>query len=581
MRTSPARMLSVLATYLSGLRGPVALLAALLVGGTAMQLVGPLIVRAFIDGALAGDAARRLLFLAALFIGATVAGQAFAVGAAYLSEHVGWTATNRLRADLVAHCLRLDLPFHHGHSPGTMIERIDGDVTALSNFFSQFVIRILGGLLLLAGVVVLLLREEWRVGAALGAFSLVSTIVLTRARGFAVRSVNDEREAAADLYGFVEERLGAVDDIRANGAGGYVMRRSYDHGRRLVFAARRAQVMSASVWSLATVLFALAYVVVLGVGALLLQAGSITIGTVYLFFQYTQILRRPLEQIADQLKDLQRAGAALGRVHELMTTASRIEGGAAAPAAAGGARVEFAHVSFAYDLAEPVLTDVDLALAPGEVLGVLGRTGGGKSTLARLLVRFYDPTAGAIRVDGLDLRDWPLDALRHRVGVVTQEVQLVAGTVRENLTLFDAAIPDGRIFEALETLGLGGWLRSLPLGLDTPLGSGGEGLSAGEAQLVAFARIFLRDPGLVILDEASSRLDPATERLTDVAVSRLLTGRTGIVIAHRLHSVERADRLLVLEHGRVAELGAPAALATDPASRYAGLRRAARGVAAG
>lgn len=580
MDTSLRRSAATLATYLAGLRVRVAVLGTLLIGGTLLQLAGPQMLRMFIDDAIGGAPVRRLYVLAALFIGTTVITQISLVGAAYLSEQVGWTATNRLRADLFAHCMRLDLPFHNAHSPGSMIERVDGDVTALSDFFSQFVLRILGGLLLLAGVLVLVTIEDWRVGVSLAAFVVFAMLVISRARAYAVPAVNAEREASADLYGFIEERLGAVDDIRANGAGPYVMQRSFAVTGRLIRTARRAQILSGGLWSLATGLFTFSYVLVLALSAVLYQRGELTIGGVYLFFQYTQILRRPLEQIADQLKEFQRAAAAIGRVNELLVMEPTLHEGKHETTLAGPAAVEFAHVSFAYDRREPVLRDIDFRLPPGSVLGVLGRTGGGKTTLTRLLLRLYDPTEGAIRLDGVDLREYRAAELRRRVGVVTQDVQLIAGTVRDNLTLFDPTITDALIREAIDGLGLGDWVRSLPDDLETMLEAGGSGLSAGEGQLLAFARIFLRDPGLVILDEASSRLDPATEHLIERAVDRLLTTRTGIVIAHRLHTVERADFVMVVEHGRIAEFGARSALAADPSSRYAGLLRTGAGVGA-
>jgi ATP-binding cassette subfamily B protein len=218
-----------------------------------------------------------------------------------------------------------------------------------------------------------------------------------------------------------------------------------------------------------------------------------------------------------------------------------------------------------------------LRVAPGQVLGLLGRTGSGKTTVARLLFRLYDPAAGAVRVGGVDLRQTSADGLRRRVGVVTQDVQLFHASVRDNVTFFDPTQPDRRVMAVLEELGLGPWLRALPEGLDTRLAPGGGGLSAGEAQLLAFARVFLRDPGVVILDEASSRLDPGTERLLERAIDRLLAGRTAIVIAHRLATVERADRIAILEDGRVAEEGERAVLARDPDSRFGRLLRAGLG----
>jgi ATP-binding cassette subfamily B protein len=214
-------------------------------------------------------------------------------------------------------------------------------------------------------------------------------------------------------------------------------------------------------------------------------------------------------------------------------------------------------------------------LEPGTVLGLLGRTGSGKTTLTRLLFRLYDPDEGMVRLgkhgSAMDLRQVSLADLRRRVGMVTQNIQLFHATVRDNLTFFDDRIPDEQILEVLQSVGLEAWLRALPDGLDTELESGGGGLSAGEAQLLAFTRIFLQDPGLVILDEASSRLDPATEHLIERAVDRLVQGRTTIIIAHRLGTVQRADEILILDNGRVAEHGPRDALASDPVSRFCSL----------
>jgi ATP-binding cassette subfamily B protein len=214
------------------------------------------------------------------------------------------------------------------------------------------------------------------------------------------------------------------------------------------------------------------------------------------------------------------------------------------------------------------------------VLGLLGRTGSGKSTLARLLLRFHDPAAGSVSVGGVDLRELSADALRGRVAFVTQEVQLFRASVRDNATLFDSDVSDARLREAIDALGLRSWLERLPAGLDTFLaGHGGEGvgLSAGEAQLLALTRVFLKDPGLVVLDEPSSRLDPQTERLLERALDELLARRTAVVIAHRLSTIERADTVLILEDGRPVERGPRAALARDPGSRLAALLRTGPG----
>jgi ATP-binding cassette subfamily B protein len=224
-----------------------------------------------------------------------------------------------------------------------------------------------------------------------------------------------------------------------------------------------------------------------------------------------------------------------------------------------------------------VLREVSFRLEAGRKLGLLGRTGSGKTTIARLLSRFYDPVAGRVTLGGLDLREVQVPSVRARVSVVTQEVQLFHGTVRDNLTFWDNAAQGGRIGDeqirkALASLGLGAWLGRLSHGLDTPI-AGSSSLSAGEAQLLALGRAFLQNPGLVILDEASARLDPTTERLIEVAIERLLAGRTAIIIAHRLSTAMKADDILVLERGRVVEHGPRLTLQHDPASRFAAMLR--------
>jgi ATP-binding cassette subfamily B protein len=215
-----------------------------------------------------------------------------------------------------------------------------------------------------------------------------------------------------------------------------------------------------------------------------------------------------------------------------------------------------------------VLKDLTLQLAPGRVLGLLGRTGSGKTTLTRLVFRLYEPSTGQILLGGQDVRAPTLRALRQRVAMVTQDVQLFQASVRDNLTFFDRRISDERIRQVIGELELADWYQSLPDGLDTRLEAGGRGLSAGEGQLLAFTRVFLRDPGLVILDEASSRLDPATETRIERAVDRLLEDRTAIIVAHRLGTVQRADEIMILQDGQVIEHGDRVALTTDPDSRF-------------
>ena len=293
-----------------------------------------------------------------------------------------------------------------------------------------------------------------------------------------------------------------------------------------------------------------------------------TMGTVFLLVNYANLLARPMRDLTRQIEDLQTIGASTQRLADLRAIKPKMADGPGVDSGSGPAGIEFSSVSFSYVEEEPVLQDVSFQLRPGQVLGLLGRTGSGKTTLARLVFRLFDPTSGRILLQGHDIRQAKLKALRQQVAMVTQDVQLFQATVRDNLTFFDRSIPDERIRHVIDELELSDWYAALPDGLDTKLETGGRGLSAGEGQLLAFTRIFLRDPGLVILDEASSRLDPATEQRIERAVDRLLQNRTAIIIAHRLGTVERADEIMILDRGAIGEMGQRAALAADPDSRF-------------
>ncbi len=565
----------LLARYLRPQWLRLCLLALTLCATIGVQVVTPLVASRFIDHATNGGALRGLIALALLTTGLALAGQGVAVAETYVAENVSWTVTNALRADLVAHLLRLDATFHTAHTPGALIERVDGDVATLARFFSRFVVYVLGNGLLVVGVLALLFHVDWRVGAGLSVFVALAVAAMLRIRALATPFSAAERQGSADFYGFLGEYLSGLEDIRSSGAGPFVLRRCAEVMRSWLAVTRAAGIRGYAMGATTQVLFALGTALAFGLSAMLFASGTLTIGAVYLIFRYTEMLRQPTEQIRNEIQDLQRAAASMGRVEALLRTSSRLVDGPGVALPPGPLAVELDGVSFAYAPDTPVLNDISVRVAPGRVLGVVGRTGSGKTTLTRLLPRFYDPLAGVVRVGGVDLRTVHLAAVRARIGLVSQEMHLFNASVRDNLTLFDDAVPDDRIIAVLETLGLTAWLRGLPRGLDTPLGSGGAGLSAGQAQVLACARIFLRDPDVVILDEASSRLDPATERLVHTALGRLLNGRTGIIVAHRLETIAYADDILVLEEGRVREHGPRRSLAADPASRFAALLRVA------
>jgi ATP-binding cassette, subfamily B, bacterial len=594
VKISFSHYLDLFKTYLAPHKGSVLVLALLVFGNLGLQLLIPQIMRTFIDAVIAGAALTFLARLGALFLVTALVQQVIAVFSTYFTQNISWRATNALREDLARHVLNLDMRFHKSHPPGEMISRIDSDITTLNDFFSQFLLMLVGNALLVIAILVLLYREDWRIGLVLTGFTLVVLFVLTRFRNIAVPHWEAERKAEADFYSFLEERLGGTVDIRANGGRPYTLRGFFACIQVMFQRSIKANLMVNYMLNTMFLIFALGNAISLGVGGSLYLNGAITIGTVYIIYQYNHMLELPLDNISRQLSNVQRSLASVKRIYELFETRGEVtvpigNHGAILPPPGVPLALQFEGVSFYYDdaqtdtqqaLFENVLQDITFSLAPGEVLGLLGRTGSGKTTLTRLLFRLYDPQTGQIKIsassqsqDLVDLQSIPLHALRSRIGMVTQNIELFHATVRDNLTFFDAAIPDDRILAVIDELGLWRWFAGLKNGLDTILESGGSGLSAGEAQLLAFTRIFLGDPGLVVLDEASSRLDPATEQLIEKAVDRLTAGRTTLIIAHRLKTLGHADKIMILDQGRVVEFGKRLDLTLDPSSRFHNLLR--------
>ncbi len=577
MKLPIKRYWSLLRTYLRPQWRRMLTLGILLILKIASRLVNPQIIRAFLDQALAGAPTTQLLRHGALFLAIAAATQALTVISVYVGETVAWTATNALRLDLLRHCLGLDMTFHKAHQPGELTERIDTDVNALSNFFSSFVISVTGNGILAIGVLALFFRQGWQYGIVFTLYAITGLLILMRLRNLVTPHWTKLHEIRAQFYGFLGEQFTGTEDIRANGAQGYVMHRLYEHLQSWLPINRNASLAGYSGWMTNAALVAAGEVLSYALPGYFFFRGALTIGEVYMIGTYMGMLFGQIAELRRQITDLQHAEAGIERIQALFEMRPRLTDGAGNPLPEGALSVTLDGVSFAYDDTQEeetptpddrVLQDLSFELSPGHILGLLGRTGSGKTTLARLLLRLYDPTEGQVRLGDVPLTETTIGDIRRRVALVTQEVQLFQASVRDNLALFDPSVSDAAITQVLYQLGLGEWLTSLPEGLDTELGSGGTGLSAGQAQLLAFARVFLADPDLIILDEASSRLDPATELLVERAVDLLLAERTGIIIAHRLPTVERADEILILEDGQIREKGHRLQLATDPTSYF-------------
>jgi len=568
LKASLSNFQAYLFTYLAPYKGQVLLMGAGLTLHTALSLYGPRLLRDFIDGVVGNAAASTLAGLAVLYLIVRL-GRLVGEGlTAYLGENIAWAATNNLRVDLLRHVVTLDMDFFNTHPPGTMLERTDGDANQLAKFFSQFALRFLRSILLVAGIAVVMTLEDWRVGLVILGFISVMAALVIKLRTFGVPFNERLREAAGKLYGLVEERLTNMEDIKALGGVTYSLRQMEQYVQQQIRHGRLAYSLGGLVWPCTLFTTGLGSGVMLAWGGYLFLHGQMTIGTVYLMYAYMNLMLWPIEDLSHQMEELQKAGGSLVRIEELRQEKTTLRYGTTTDLGATPVGVGFQNVFFRYaDDSEAVLKNIDFEIAPGHVLGIAGRTGSGKTTIGRLLARMYDPDRGRILLNGRNLRDFDQETLRRKVGVVTQNVQFFSGTLRDNLRLFDDHYTDRQLEDALGELHLRPWLEAQPQQLDTVMSSSSLDLSTGEAQRLALARIFLRDPEVVILDEAVASLDPATEEEVEAALQKLLRGRTGIVIAHKMKSIAKVDEVLILDQGEMLEYGARRELLARPQSQ--------------
>ena len=543
---------------------------------SSLVLAGPLVVRRIVDKAAAGTDSGHIVQLALVYLVIAFAAQLISVLVTWLATVSAWHTTNALRLQLAGHVLGLDHEFHRSHTPGEMIQRIDGDVTSVSDFLGKVVPKAVGAFLMVVGMVVVIGIVDWRLAVGASVYIVAAVAFVVRGRHRAVGESADEMGASARLYGGIEERLTASEDLRANGAGAHVMWRFMEESADVMSAAVRRQSAFMRLWWGVDGSVASGSALTLIASAILVKNGTISLGTAFLLFQYVLLLSRPLEDVVDQLETVQKANGAMVRVIDLLAVTSTIVDSGTLSPPVGACAVQFQDVSFQYGDDHNVLTSISLTVPAGSSIGVVGRSGSGKTTLSRLVLRLIEPSQGQVLVGGIALRDIPLQELRRRVAMVPQEVELFSGSVRDNVTLFDQQPSDDQVIDALVQVGLAELAEA---GIHRQLGPSGAGLSAGEAQLVAMARVWLRSPDVVVLDEATARVDPATERRLEQAVARLIRGRTTLIIAHRLSTLDAVDYIVVMDHGRIIEQGRRSDLINDDRGHFQQLLELASGSA--
>ena len=528
-----------------------------LIVATVASVAGPLVSKEVIDSGIRTGDYNRVVFWVGVFLAVVVIGWIATAAQSYLTSWVGERVLADMRVAVFAHVQRLDLGFFERTPAGVLISRLTNDIEAMNSMVTDGPTTLIQNTLTLIGSAIVLLVLDWRLAlATLSVFPAmaVGTVIFRR---YSARAYRRTRERMGDVTASLQEDISGVRVVQA-------FRREDANYRRFVGVNDRYRAANVDTVNAASIYFpfvsllsAVATAVVLGYGGVLVFDGQLSPGALFAFIGLLSNFFDPVQQLSQFYQTLLAAMAALDKVVEVLETEPAMAdapGAAPLPQIAG--QVEFADVHFAYSQSSTeVLHGVSFSADPGQTVALVGHTGAGKSTVVKLLARFYDPTAGRVLVDGRDVRDVAARSLRSQLGIVPQEGFLFSGSVRSNIAFGRPGASHEDVVAAAEAVGADAFIRALPDGYDTEIQERGARLSIGQRQLVAFARALLADPRILILDEATSSVDIPTEARIEEALETLLKGRTAFVVAHRLSTIRRADVIVVLEHGRVMEAG--------------------------
>ena len=556
-----ARLMRRLLRFMTPHRLAIGRAFAAIVGLSVLQLAPPYLTKIAIDDHIVPGELDGLETIALLFLGVLVLSYALEYIQTYTLQITGQRIIFDLRMRIEEHLQQLDIAFHDRNPVGRLMTRVTTDVDTLNDLFASGVVTVFRDIFMLLGIAIVLFVMDWRL--ALVTLSVLPLIALVTQwfRGNARNSYRQVRGWIARINAFLQENITGMATVQ-------LFRREALHFERfdaINRAHRDANVASifyyAVFYPAVEVLGALAVAAIIWFGGAWTLQGTLELGALVAFVLYSQRFFRPIGDLSEKFNILQSAMASSERIFALLDTPVAIRN-PPAPAAVcdGPGHIRFEHVWFAYGGEHYVLEDVTFDVAPGQRVGVVGATGAGKTTLINLLMRFYDVNRGRITIDGVDIRELPLAALRSRFGLVLQDVYLFSGTVGDNIRLGETAISDDDVRRASASVHADRFIASLPQGLDTAVAERGATFSTGQRQLLSFARALASQPDVLVLDEATSSVDTDTERLIQDALHVLMAGRTTIAIAHRLSTVQDVDEILLFHKGRLRERGSHQAL---------------------
>jgi ATP-binding cassette, subfamily B, multidrug efflux pump len=567
-----SRLMRRLLVYLRPYKLVVLASLILLVIDSLLQIIGPLLTKLavdrylvparnaqglpFLDGWLSRNPWTGLTQLSSVYFAVVVLGFLFDFGQTYLMQWTGQKAMFDLRRQLMGHLQTLDIAYYDKNPVGRLVTRVTTDADVLNDLFASGLVTIVGDILMLSFVIVAMLRlSPGMTFLMLGVMPIV-VLVTVQFRRTASQSYRRIRVAIAKINAYLQEHVAGIAVLQLFNREQRSREEFTKINRDHMLAFKDSITAYGWFYPVVEFLGMLALALILGYGGFRIRHGALTLGVLVAFFQYGLRFFRPIQDLSEKYNILQGAMAASERIFKLLDTQPNILSPAkTVPFPDGAVGIEFDHVWFAYNDEDWVLKDVSFMVEPGETMAIVGHTGAGKTTLTNLLMRFYDVQGGAVRIGGIDVRDFDITDLRRHFGVVLQDAYLFSGTLESNIRLGTGRITHTQVRDAAERVNLLDFVDELPDGFDTPVRERGNGFSTGQKQLISFARALAHDPQILILDEATSSVDTDTELRVREALNRLVSNRTSVVIAHRLSTIQRADRIIVMHKAQLREIG--------------------------